>query len=204
MDKQAEKTKKRARPKSIEEVVQFALGHRIRVELLIVLNDGVPMTATQLADAIDEPLNNVNNHLKKMLEDGSVEIANEVQKGNIIQYWYRSVAIPFYSQKVAEEMTYLQRQMTAGAIVQSGSAEVLAGLFAGNLADPRTVLFWDHFNVDIEGREAMEAETERYLERIQQIEIEATNRRAKSGEESTSMLVSLSFFERVRQNLAGN
>lgn len=195
MNAQAAKKK----PKSIEEVVQFALGHRLRVELLIVLNDGIPMTATQLAGIIDEPLNNVTNHLRKMLEDGSVEIAKEEQRGNIVQYWYRSVAIPFYSQEAAEEMTHLQRQMTAGAIVQSGSAEVLAGLYAGKLADPRTVLFWDHFNVDTEGREAIEAETERYLERIQEIEVEATNRRADSGSDSTSMLVSLSVFERVRQ-----
>lgn len=195
MDAQIAKKK----PKSIEEVVQFALGHRLRVELLIVLNDGVPMTATQLAEIIDEPLNNVTNHLRKMLEDGSVEIAREEQRGNIVQYWYRSVAIPFYSQEAAEEMTHLQRQMTAGAIVQSGSAELLAGLYAGKLADPRTVLFWDHFNVDQAGREAIEAENERYLERIQEIEIEATNRRAGSGEDSTSMLVSLSVFERVRQ-----
>lgn len=189
----------RKKPKSIEQVVQFALGHRLRVELLIVLNDGVPMTATQLAEIIDEPLNNVTNHLRKMLEDGSVEVAREEQRGNIVQYWYRSVAIPFYSQETAEEMTHLQRQMTAGAIVQSGSAEVLAGLYAGKLADPRTVLFWDHFNVDRAGREAIEAENERYLERIQEIEVEATNRRALSDEDATSMLVSLSVFERVRQ-----
>lgn len=195
----AQIAKKKPKPKGIEEVVQFALGHRIRVQLLIVLNDGIPMTATQLSEIIGEPLNNVTNHLRKMLEDGSVEIAREEQRGNIVQYWYRGVAIPFYSQEAAEEMTHLQRQVTAGAIVQSGSAEILAGLYAGKLADPRTVLFWDHFNVDQEGREAIEAENIRYLERLQEIEVEATNRRANSGEESTSMLVSLSVFERVRQ-----
>lgn len=186
------------KPKGIEEVVQFALGHRIRVQVLIVLNEG-SCTAAQLAETIGEPLNNVANHLRKMLDDGSVEVAREDRKGNIVQYWYRAVEIPYYSQEEAETMTALQRQMTAGAVVQSGSAEVMAGLYAGKLADPRTVLFWDWYNVDSQGREDLEAENRRYLERLREIEVEATNRRAASGEASTSILVNLAAFERARK-----
>jgi DNA-binding transcriptional ArsR family regulator len=187
-------------PKGIEEVVQYALGHKIRVHILIVLNDGI-YTAAQLAKIIDEPLNNVSNHLRKMLEDGSVEIAREERKGNVVQYWYKAVEIPYYSQEAAEAMTHLQRQMTAGAIVQSGSAEVLAGLYAGKLADPRTVLFWHWYNVDQEGRADLEAENRRYLERLREIEVESTNRRAVSNETPVSMLVNLAVFERARRVL---
>jgi DNA-binding transcriptional ArsR family regulator len=191
-------TKTAKRPKGIEEVVQYALGHRIRVHLLIVLNDGIH-TAAQLAEIIGEPLNNVSNHLRKMLEDGSVEIAKEERKGNVVQYWYRAMEIPYYSQEAAEEMTHLQRQMTAGAIYQSGSAEVMAALYAGKLADPRAVVFWHWYNVDQRGRDALEAENRRYLERLREIEVESTNRRATSGEDSTSMLVNLTVFERARR-----
>ena len=186
------------RPKKIEEVVQYALGHRIRVHILIVLNDGI-YTAAQLAEIIDEPLNNVSNHLRKMLEDGSVEVAKEERKGNVVQYSYRAVEIPYYSQKAAEEMTQLQRQMTAGAIFQSGSAEVMAALYAGKLADPRAVVFWHWYNVDQRGRDDLEAENRRYLERLREIEVESTNRRAESGDAATSMLVNLTVFERVRK-----
>ncbi len=186
-------------PKRIEEVVQFALGHRTRVLILIVLNDGT-YTAVQLAEIIGEPLNNVANHLRKMLDDGSIEVANEERKGNVVQYSYRAVEIPFYSQKAAEEMTTLQRQMTVGAIVQSGMAELMAAFYAWKLTDPRTVLFWDWFHVDPQGRTDMETENVRYLERLREIEVESTNRRAKSGEDSESILVNLSVFERVRKD----
>jgi DNA-binding transcriptional ArsR family regulator len=186
------------RPKKIEEVIQYALGHKIRVHILIVLNDGI-YTAARLAQIIDEPLNNVSNHLRKMLEDGSVEVAKEERKGNVVQYWYRAVEIPYYSQEAAEEMTQLQRQMTAGAIFQSGSAEVMAALYAGKLADPRAVVFWHWYNVDQRGRDDLEAENRRYLERLREIEVESTNRRAESGEDATSMLVNLTVFERVRK-----
>jgi DNA-binding transcriptional ArsR family regulator len=193
------KTARRAgRPKGIEEVVQYALGHKIRVHILIVLNDGI-YTATQLAEIIGESLNNVSNHLRKMLDDGAVEIAKEERKGNIVQYWYKAVEIPYYSQKAAEGMTHLQRQMIAGAIVQSGSAEVLAALYAGKLADPRTVLFWHWYDVDQQGREDLEAENVRYLERVREIEAESSDRQVEAGENSTSLLVSLSVFERARK-----
>lgn len=193
------KTARRAgRPKGIEEVVQYALGHKIRVNVLIVLNDGI-YTAAQLAEIIDEPLNNVSNHLRKMLDDGSIEIAKEERKGNVVQYWYKAVEVPSYSQDEAEAMTSLQRQVTVGAIVQSGTAELLAALYAGTLRDPRSILYWHWYNVDRQGREDLEAESVRYLERVRKIEAESTNRRAESGEDSTSMLVSLSVFERARK-----
>ena len=194
----AKAAKRPNHPKRIEEVVQYALGHRTRVQILIVLNEGI-FTAAQLAQIIGEPLNNVSNHLRKMLDDGSIEIAREERRSNVVFYWYKAVEIPCYTEEAAEAMTPLQQQMTVGAIVQSGTAEVLAGLYAGKLRDPRSVLYWDWYHLDRQGREDLEAENVRYLERVREIEAESTNRRAESGEESTSMLLNLAVFERARK-----
>jgi DNA-binding transcriptional ArsR family regulator len=188
---------KRAK-KRIEDVVQYALGHKTRVRILIVLNDGI-YTAAELAQIIEEPLTNVANHLRRMLDDGSIEIAREERKRNMVQYWYRAVEIPLYTTEEAEAMTPLQRQVTVGAIVQSGSAEVFAALHQGTLARPESILFWHWYNVDAQGREDMDAETHRYLERLREIEAESTNRRAGSGETGTSMLLNLALFERARK-----
>jgi DNA-binding transcriptional ArsR family regulator len=186
------------RPKRIEEAVQYAVGHKTRVNILIVLNEGI-YTAAQLAQIVGEPQNNVANHLRKMLDDGSIEIAREERKSNFVVYWYKAVEISCYSQEEAESMTPVQQQMTVGAIVQSATAELFAALYAGKLRDPRSVLFWHWYNVDQQGQEDLEAESARYLERAREIEVESTNRRADSGEDSTSMLVSLSVFERARK-----
>lgn len=186
------------RRKRIEEVVQYALGHKIRVHILIVLNEGT-YTATQLSQIIGEPLNNVANHVRELLDAGSIELAKTEQKGNILQHYYRAVEIPFYSQEEAKAMTPEQCQVTAGLVVQSASAEVMAALWAGNLADPRTVLAWDWYNLDQKGREDLEVEQKRYLERVQEIEVESTNRRTESGEDATSMLVTLFGYERARK-----
>lgn len=191
-----EATKARKRPKGIEEVVQYALGHRIRVHCLIVLNEGI-YTAAEIAEKVGEPLNNVANHLRKMLEDGSIEIAKEERKRNVTQYWYRAVEIKTYTEEEAEAMPELHRRVTVGAIVQSGFAEVLAGLYAGTLADPKSVLYWSRYNVDQEGRRKMEALSTRYLEELREVEVEATNRRAESGEEAVAMMANVAVFERA-------
>lgn len=186
------------RGKSIEEVVQYAVGHRIRVQILIALNEGT-YTSGQIAEIIGEPLNNVSNHVRELLDAGSIELARTEQKGNLVLHHYRAVQIPHYSQEDAEAMTPEQCQVTAGLVVQSASAEVMAALWAGKLADPRTFLAWNWYNLDAQGREELEAEELRFLARVQEIEVEATNRRATSGEDATSMVVSVMGFERARK-----
>jgi len=89
--------------------------------------------------------------------------------------------------------------MIAGLVVQSGTAEVMAALRKGNLADPRTILSWDWYNVDAEGRDDLEAENVRHLERMRQIECESVNRCAESKKETTSIIVSLFAFKRARK-----
>jgi DNA-binding transcriptional ArsR family regulator len=197
MTKTVAKKAKRAK-KRIEEVVQFALGHRTRVHILIALNEGV-YTAKELADRIDEPLNNLYSHLEKLLADGSIEIAREEKKGNMTQYWYKAVETATYSVDEFEQLPFVYQQNIVGAITQSGKAEVLAALYAGKLADPRATVFWDWFNLDAKGREKADALTEQYIEDLREAEVESTNRAAESGEETTSMLLDMVFAERARK-----
>lgn len=122
-----------------------------------------------------------------------------MQKGNLVQHYYRAVEISFYSKEEAEQLTHEERQVTAGLLVQQASAEAVAALYAGKLADPRAVVSWDWHNVDQQGREDLEDEQKRFLERVQEIEGEAANRRAQSGEAAQSILITLFGYERGRK-----
>jgi DNA-binding transcriptional ArsR family regulator len=190
--------RKAKKPKGIEEAVQYALSHRFRIEILTLLNEG-SYTAGEVAELTDIDLTTVSNHIKRMLNDGAIEVAKEEVRRATNIYWYRAVEIPVYSQEEAEGLTKMERQHIAGWVVQSGTAEVVAALWKGNLADPRTILAWDWYNVDAQGREELEAENARHLERIRDIECAAVNRVAKSEEETTPILVSLNAFERARK-----
>lgn len=185
--------------KRIEDAVLYALAHKNRVEILILLNE-TSYTIAEIADLVGIPANNVSNHIRRMLEDGSIEVAKVERRRGARIHWYRLAGgIPYYSRERAEAVTEMERQVTAGLVAQSGLAEVMAALFKGNLADPKTILSWDWYNVDARGRDDLEAETLRHLERIREIEVEALNRVAESGEETTPMLVSLFAFVRARR-----
>ena len=194
-----DKRKRGKKPrKRIEDAVLYALAHEIRVEILILLNEA-EYTKGELAELTGVPLTTISNHVTWMLENDSVEIAKEEVRRATIMRWYRGIRLPEYTQEEAEEMTQMERQVTAGLVVQSGTAEVMAALRKGNLADARTILSWDWYNVDVEGRGDLEAENARHLERVREIECEAANRVAISEEKTISIIVSLFAFERARK-----
>ncbi len=180
------------RRKRIEEVVGYAVNHRTRVHILIILNEGT-FTAKEIAEIIGEPLNNVSNHIRELLDAGSIELAKTEMVRNTQQHYYRAVEIPHYSDEEVAEMTPEQVRVTSGLVIQSMIAEIMAALWAGKMeADPLVWLAWDWRNVDDQGRQEIADEQERSWQRIQEIEIEATNRRADSNEEAVSILVAQS------------
>jgi DNA-binding transcriptional ArsR family regulator len=191
-------TKARQRDKSIEEVVAYALSHRIRVHVLTILNEGT-YTPDQIARIIGKPLNTVSHHIKELVEAGSIELAKTEPVRNTIQHYYRAIEQPYYSDEETAAMTPQQRQVTIGLILQCLFAEALDAFWAGKMqSDPLIYLAWRWFNVDMKGREDIAAEQVRHRERMQEIEVEATNRRAVSGEEAQSIVVASLGFQRQR------
>jgi DNA-binding transcriptional ArsR family regulator len=171
------------RGKSIEEVVAYALGHRIRILVLAILNEGT-YSPDELARIIDEPLNKVSHHIKELVEAGSIELARVEKVRNADQHFYRAVEMPFYTDEEVAAMTPQQQQIGAGLILQSMFAEAMSSLWAGKMQnDPRIWLAWRWFNVDEEGRNEIADEQQRFWDRMQEIEADATNRRANSGED---------------------
>jgi DNA-binding transcriptional ArsR family regulator len=186
------------RDKSIEEVVTYALSHRTRVYVLTILNEGT-FTPDQIARIVGQPLNTVSHHIKELLEAGSIELAKTERVRNATQHYYRAVQQPYYSDEETAAMTPQQRQVIIGLIIQCLTAEALAAFWAGKMhSDPRIRLSWRWFNLDAQGRDDLADEQERHWERVREIEVEATNRRAKSGEDARSIVVAQMGFERER------
>jgi DNA-binding transcriptional ArsR family regulator len=198
----AKGTTKRSREKKqrkrIEDAVQYALAHKIRVGILILLNEA-SYTVAELAELTEVEPKNVSNHIRRMLEDGSIEIAKKEERRGTTVFWYRAVKLPYYSKEEAENLTWMERQVIAGLVCQSGTAELMAALFKGNLTDPRTILFWDWFNYDQQGQEDAETANVQHLERLREIECEALNRTAESSEETRPILITLYSFLRARR-----
>ncbi len=185
--------------KSIEEIVSYAVGHRIRIYILLLLNEG-NYTAAELADLIDEPLNNVSNHVRELLDAGSIEIAEIRRRHNFSQYVYRAVEVPLFTREDFAAMTPQQRKVTWGMIIQSMMAEVLASFGAGKMNDdPDAVLAWNWLNLDAQGRKEVSEEQVAFWDRLTEIGADSMNRVAVSGEETVSYVVGELGFERARK-----
>lgn len=186
--------------RSPEEAVQYALGHRIRIEILAALHEG-PRSSNDLSKIVRQPLSKVTHHVEELLSDGSIEIARTEKVGNISQNFYCVVKLPFYSDEDFAAMTPEERQVTSGLILQASMAEALASLWAGKLhSDPRIMIAWNRINLDAQGREDLADEQGRSWERIQEIEAEATTRRAESGEPGVTYVVTSLGYERSRNS----
>jgi hypothetical protein len=187
------------RKKSIEEMVAYAIGHRIRVLILITLQEGVYSPA-EIADIIGEPLNKVSNHVTELAEGGSIEIVDTKMRRNTAQHFYRATQVPIYLREDVEAMTVFERQVTAGLIVQSLMAEVMASLGAGKLSDdPGVCLVWDRLNLDEQGRQAVAKEQEESWGRVAKFEEESLLRAAASGEDTIPYVTATLGFERARR-----
>lgn len=175
--------------RGVEEAVGYALKHRKRVEILGLLNEG-KRNRYELAALIGEEPSKIKHHLKELLDEGSIELAYTKRVGNMMQNYYRAVSMSFYSDEEIDALRPEERQAFAGVILQAVMAESLAALWAGKIAEDRRVwLSWRWFHVDERGREDIADEQARHWARVQEIEVESTNRCARSGEPAKSIIV---------------
>jgi DNA-binding transcriptional ArsR family regulator len=192
-------TSKPGKSRSIEEAVSYALGHRIRIEVLGILNEGV-RSPSELARLIRQPLSTVGHHIKELRESGCIELARTEQRRNASEHFYRAVQLPFVSDDEAHELPPEVKQEYAAVILQAVTAEGMASLWAGKMgSDDAIRMCWRWFNLDAQGRQELADEQRESWERIVDIEARAASRRAESGEAATSVIVSMMGFERSRR-----
>jgi hypothetical protein len=191
-------TTKPGQKRSIEEAVSYAVGHRIRIEVLGILNEG-PRSPSELARLTHQPITTIGHHIKELVNSGCIELAKIEKVRNVDQHFYRAVQLPFIDDEEAEALPPEVKQEYAAVILQAIMAEGLGSLWAGKMSnDPTVRMMWRWFNLDAEGRRELADEQRESWERIVEIEARATTRRAESGEDATSMVVAAMGFERSR------
>jgi DNA-binding transcriptional ArsR family regulator len=189
---------KKLRKRSVEDAVAYAVAHGIRVDILCYLNEA-PRSPSELAAVMGLPLSTVEHHIKELLASCSIELARVARVRNTSEHFYRAVEIPFFTDEEMWAKPFEARQEIYGLILQSSTAEAMAAFRAGKVSnDPHVCMAWRWFNLDAQGRKDMAEENARSWERRQEIEAESAERRAATGEEPVSVIVSLLAHERCR------
>jgi DNA-binding transcriptional ArsR family regulator len=182
----------------IEASVGYAVAHQVRVEILAALHEG-PASAPQLAKTLGRRRTSLIHHLKELLKSGSIEIAFREKVRNIMQNFYCVVKLPFYTDEDWEAMSTEERQVTSALILQALLVEALASLRAGKFhSDLRAMVAWNRIALDKQGRGDLADEQKRSWESICEIEAQAANRRAKTGEPGVTYVVTSLGYERGR------
>lgn len=185
----------------MEEARVYAVGHRIRIEVLAALHESA-RSPSELARLLKLPMSTMTHHIDELVRDSSIELAKIEKVRNTDEHFYRAVKIPFYSDEEMWAMPQEARQVTYGLILQSAMAEALAAFWAGKMStDPRVWMSWRWFNVDAQGRDDIADELARSWTRIREIEAEASGRRTESGEKAISVIVTTMGFIRNRTSL---
>ncbi len=178
--------------------MSYAVGHRIRIEVLGILNEG-PRSPSELAKLTRQPLTTISHHIKELVDSGCIELARVEKVRNADQHFYRAVQLPFITDDEADLLPPEVKQEYAAVILQAIMAEGLGALWAGKMShDPTVRMMWRWFNLDAQGRQELADEQRESWERVVEIEARSTARRVESGEEATSMVVTAMGFERAR------
>jgi DNA-binding transcriptional ArsR family regulator len=185
--------------RGLQDSVSYAVGHRIRVEIIVALNDLITASAIELSKVVHQPLSTVTHHLRELLRSGSIHIDRTEKVKSVNQHYYRLAAPLFVSDEEMQELSEDERKEICRVILQALTAEALASFWSGCLPnDPLCFLVWNWFNVDAQGRKDIAEEQVRSWRRISEIEAEAATRCEDSGEERFSVVVAGLGFKRSR------
>ena len=184
--------------RTIDEAVAYAVGHRIRIDALSILNEGTA-SPNEIAKIIGEGVSKVGHHIKELFDSGCIEFVGTEQRRGATEHFYRAIARPFVSDEEARELPAETKREFAALILQAIMAEGLAALRTGKMEDDEDVwMSWRSVNLDQQGRREVADEQAESYARIEAIEARSAGRMVESDETGTSTVVAAMGFERSR------
>ncbi|HVD41537.1 MAG TPA: helix-turn-helix domain-containing protein [Solirubrobacterales bacterium] len=185
--------------REIPDAVSYAVGHRVRVELLAALNDLGSASAIELARIVRQPLSTVTHHIGQLLAAGSIRVERTEKVRSVEQRFYSAIDPLYVNEEEMAEMGEEERREIAGLTLQQLVAEAFSSFWAGHLtSDPQVCISWSWFNVDEQGRADIAEEQLRSWKRFQEIERESQARCEASGDGFVSVFTASLGAKRAR------
>jgi DNA-binding transcriptional ArsR family regulator len=163
-----------------------ALAHPTRVAVMGVLVEG-PASPRQMAEAIDEPLNNVTYHVKQLRDLGCIELDRVERRagGRVFERFYRASQRAYFDDDAWSILDEGQRLGVLWSVVQLMSKDITnamtAGTFFGEDYDIHATR--SPMTVDQEGWGEIATLLNRTTKDLFEVERRVKERRVKSGEE---------------------
>jgi DNA-binding transcriptional ArsR family regulator len=173
------KTKKKD---AVEQIVAKAFAHPLRVEILIILNERVA-SPNLLAQELDQSLNLVAYHVRVLEKYDCIELVDTKQRRGATEHFYRATRRQFLTDSEWSRMPQSLRPGLSGAMLKALFDDVEEALIEDTFDElgdrhlSRTPIV-----VDKQGWSEVAGVLAHSLDRVLEIQAEASERIAGSGE----------------------
>jgi len=170
-------TKKAGRQRGgVDQRVVRAMGHPVRVQALVILNERVA-SPNEIAKELDQTVGHVSYHIKVLKECECIELVDTAPRRGAMEHYYRATDRAFLN---SEEWATLPASLRPG-ISASGIDNILkdvSAAVAGGTFDARVNrhLSWTPILIDEQGWDELQDALDRMLERVFEIQSESAER----------------------------
>lgn len=173
---------KNTKKDGVEQIVAKAFAHPLRVQILIILNERVA-SPNILAQELEQSLNLVAYHVRVLEKYDCVELVDTKQRRGATEHFYRATRRQFLSDDEWARLPKSLRPGMFGAVLKSVFEDLEAASEAGTL-DDEMHLSRTPMVVDQQGWTDASEALKQTLDRLLEIQGEASERLANSGEKS--------------------
>jgi len=187
--------KTKNKKEGVEQIVAKAFAHPLRVQILIILNEKVA-SPNLLAQQLDQSLNLVAYHVRVLEKYDCIELVDTKQRRGATEHFYRATRRQFLSDDEWARMPESLRPGMAGAMLKSVFEDIEAAAKSGTLEEVNDVhLSRTPMVVDKQGWSDVSTLLKGTLERLLEIQTEASERIAEGEEEGILSKVHLLHFK---------
>jgi len=185
------KTKKKD---GVEQIVAKAFAHPLRVQILIILNERVA-SPNLLSQELDQSLNLVAYHVRVLEKYDCIELVDTKQRRGATEHFYRATRRQFLTDSEWARMPESLRPGLSGAMLKAVFDDIDEAVVAGTFDEledrhlSRTPMV-----VDKQGWGDVATLLGETLDRVLEIQAEANERLAKSGEDGMLAKVEIMHF----------
>lgn len=172
-------------PHLVSPRIAAAMSHPTRMYAMKVLFERTA-SPREIAAEMEEPVNNVTYHVKRLLELGCVELVNvkPARGGRVLEHFYRATSHVIFHDDAWQQFGPKEKTDVTAGIMRLMSEDINAAVVQGTFTDPDD----NHLSrlpmvVDRAGWEEVNALLDDALERLMAIREKVIERRAASDGE---------------------
>jgi DNA-binding transcriptional ArsR family regulator len=174
--------KTKNKKEGVEQVVAKAFAHPLRVQILIILNEKVA-SPNMLAQHLDQSLNLVAYHVRVLEKYDCIELVDTKQRRGATEHFYRATRRQFLTDNEWARLPKSLRGGLSGAMLKPAFDDVEEALDQNTFDELDTRhLSRTPMAVDQQGWDDAAEVLANALDRLIEIQGEANNRLAESGE----------------------